>query len=267
MNVHTNATPANVKPPADLPALDIAGVSHSFGDATVLREVSLRVPRGAMVVLLGLNGAGKSTLFALITRLYDNVSGTIKILGEDVRRRPTVALQRLGVVFQSRTLDPDLSVTQNLTYHAALHGLSGREARARAAASLEVVGLSDKAQERVRTLSGGQARRVEIARALLHRPNVLLLDEATVGLDIGSRETVLGIVRKLAADEGLGVLWATHLIDEVAAGDLVVVLHKGRILYAGGVPGLLAETHTTTLSDAFRVMTGTQAATSKDEIR
>lgn len=258
MNVHTNATAAPAGTAHALPALEITGVSHSFGDNTVLREVSLSVPRGAMVVLLGLNGAGKSTLFALITRLYDNVSGTIKILGEDVRRRPTVALQRLGVVFQSRTLDPDLSVTQNLTYHAALHGISGREARARAAVSLEVVGLGDKASARVRTLSGGQARRVEIARSLLHRPNVLLLDEATVGLDIGSRETVLGIVRKLAAEEGLGVLWATHLIDEVAPGDLVVVLHKGRVMFSGTVPEFMAKAGAGTLSDAFRVITGTE---------
>ncbi|MEQ1696370.1 MAG: ABC transporter ATP-binding protein [Hyphomicrobiaceae bacterium] len=242
-----------------VPALEISHVNHSFGAHEVLKDVSLNVPRGAMVVLLGLNGAGKSTLFALITRLYDNVTGSIKILGEDVRRRPTVALQRLGVVFQSRTLDPDLSVTQNLTYHAALHGLSGREARARAARSLEIVGLTDKADTRVRTLSGGQARRVEIARSLLHRPNVLLLDEATVGLDIGSRETVLGIVRKLAAEEGMGVLWATHLIDEVAAGDLVVVLHKGHVMFTGTVPEFLAKTGGSTLSIAFRIITGTEA--------
>ncbi len=276
MNVHTSAAPVAFDHPAQdmtpgikvvgtgVPALEITHVNHSFGANAVLNDVSLSVPRGAMVVLLGLNGAGKSTLFALITRLYDNVTGSIKILGADVRRRPTIALQRLGVVFQSRTLDPDLSVTQNLTYHAALHGLCGREARARAARSLEIVGLTDKADTRVRTLSGGQARRVEIARALLHRPSVLLLDEATVGLDIGSRESVLAIVRKLAAEQGMGVLWATHLIDEVAEGDLVVLLHKGKILYSGGVPGLLAQTKTATLSDAFRAMTGTQAVTNRD---
>jgi ABC-2 type transport system ATP-binding protein len=225
----------------------------------VLHDVSLSVPRGAMVVLLGLNGAGKSTLFALITRLYDNVSGSILILGEDVRRRPSAALQRLGVVFQSRTLDSDLTLTQNLTYHAALHGLSGREAKARSARALEIVGLTDKSGSRVRTLSGGQARRVEIARSLLHRPGLLLLDEATVGLDIGSRESVLKIVRGLAASEGLGVLWATHLIDEVAQTDLVVLLHKGRVLYTGSVPGLLEKSKTANLNDAFRSLTGSAA--------
>jgi ABC-2 type transport system ATP-binding protein len=255
--IRTASDPSGLTPVPQ--ALEIAGVSHAFGAATVLSDVSLCVPRGAMVVLLGLNGAGKSTLFALITRLYDNVSGTIKILGCDVRRQPSAALQRLGVVFQSRTLDTDLTLTQNLTYHAALHGLSGREARARAKRALDIVGLADKADVTVRTLSGGQARRVEIARSLLHRPGLLLLDEATVGLDIGSRESVLKIVRNLAASEGLGVLWATHLIDEVAPSDLVVLLHRGRVMYTGGVPGLLAETGTSNLSDAFRAKTGTSA--------
>jgi ABC-2 type transport system ATP-binding protein len=257
MNVHTAPHTSQTRASAAREALVISGVSHTFGTNRALDDVSLAVPRGAMVVLLGLNGAGKSTLFALITRLYDNVTGTIRIMGEDVRRRPSAALQRLGVVFQSRTLDSDLTLTQNLTYHAALHGVSGSEARARAARALDVVGLTDKANERVRTLSGGQARRVEIARSLLHRPALLLLDEATVGLDIGSRESVLKIVRQLAATEGLGVLWATHLIDEVAPTDLVVVLHKGRVMYTGGVPGFLAEAKAATLSDAFRAMTGT----------
>jgi ABC-2 type transport system ATP-binding protein len=260
MNVHATASPAARPSESESPdALEIRGVSHSFGTNKVLGDVSLTVPRGAMVVLLGLNGAGKSTLFALITRLYDNVSGTIKILGHDVRRKPSAALQRLGVVFQSRTLDSDLSLTQNLTYHAALHGLSGREAKRRAAQALEIVGLSDKGALKVRTLSGGQARRVEIARSLLHRPGLLLLDEATVGLDIGSRESVLKIVRTLSSAEGLGVLWATHLIDEVAPTDLVVVLHKGRVLYTGGVPGALEQTGTDNLSDAFRKLTGSPA--------
>ena len=245
-----------VQAEASIPALAVAGVSHSFGPAKVLDDVSLTVPRGAMVVLLGLNGAGKSTLFALITRLYDNVSGSIRILGFDVRRKPSAALQRLGVVFQSRTLDTDLTLEQNLTYHAALHGFSGREARTRAVSALAFVGLSDKAAVKVRTLSGGQARRVEIARSLLHRPGLLLLDEATVGLDIGSRDSVLKIVRNLAASEGLGVLWATHLIDEVAPTDLVVLLHKGRVLFNGTVPDLLAKASAATLNDAFRALTG-----------
>jgi ABC-2 type transport system ATP-binding protein len=241
-------------------ALVVDGVSHRFGDKQVLDNVSLSVPRGGFTVLLGLNGAGKSTLFALITRLYDNVSGEIRILGHDVRRKPTAALQRLGVVFQSRTLDSDLTLEQNLYYHAALHGIGKAEAKKRAVEALTTVGLADRAQEKVRNLSGGQARRVEIARSLLHRPGLLLLDEATVGLDIGSRESVLSIVRGLVEREGLGVLWATHLIDEIAPTDRVVVLHKGRILYTGTVPGLLDATGKASVREAFRTMTGTSDA-------
>ena len=241
-------------------ALVVNGVSHRFGDYLALDNVSLTVPKGAFTVLLGLNGAGKSTLFSLITRLYDNVSGEITILGHDVRRRPTAALQRLGVVFQSRTLDVDLSLTQNLLYHSALHGIPRREAKQRAQEALTIVGLSDRGHEKVRNLSGGQTRRVEIARSLLHRPGLLLLDEPTVGLDIGSREGVVQIVRTLVAREGLGVLWATHLIDEVAPTDLIVLLHKGKVLYKGSVPGLLAQSGTSNVRDAFRVLTATRTA-------
>ena len=246
-------------PDQTTPALVVNGVSHAFGDKTVLQNVSLTVPQGGFVVLLGLNGAGKSTLFSLVTRLYDNVSGEILIRGFDVRRKPSAALQRLGVVFQSRTLDSDLSLIQNLKYHAALHGMGARPATERAVQALEVVGLADRSRDKVRSLSGGQARRVEIARSLMHRPDLLLLDEATVGLDVGSRESVVKIVRDLVAKERLGVLWATHLMDEVKPTDHVVVLHKGRVLYDGSVPNFLASTKTDSVSAAFRAITGTRA--------
>jgi ABC-2 type transport system ATP-binding protein len=237
-------------------ALSVTGVSHAFGERRALADVSLEVRPGSFTVLLGLNGAGKSTLFALITRLYDNVSGEIRICGHDVRRAPSAALREIGVVFQSRTLDADLTLLQNLAYHAALHGLSRSAGRARAMALLEIVGLADKAHDRVRALSGGQARRVEIARALLHEPRCLLLDEATVGLDIGARETILALVRDLVARQSLGVLWATHLIDEIAPCDRIVVLHKGRVLFAGAHDGLLASTGARSIRDAFTTLTG-----------
>jgi ABC-2 type transport system ATP-binding protein len=255
VNDATQHPPASATSQPD--ALVVSGVSHSFGDKPVLDNVSLTVPQGTFAVLLGLNGAGKSTLFSLITRLYDNVSGEIRILGHDVRRTPGAALQRLGVVFQSKTLDADLSLQQNLLYHAALHGLGRAEAKRRAAEALATVGLSDRAQEKVRNLSGGQARRVEIARSLMHRPGCLLLDEPTVGLDIGSRESVIGIVRGLVQEHGLGVLWATHLIDEISESDLIVVLHKGKVMFSGRLPGFLAETGAKSARDAFRIVTGT----------
>jgi len=244
---------------ARTPALTVNGVSHSFGDKKVLDDVSLTVDEGQFVMLLGLNGAGKSTLFSLVTRLYDNVSGQIEICGYDVRRKPSQALQRLGVVFQSRTLDVDLTLTQNLMYHAALHGFSHRDAAQRASAALELVGLADRGNDKVRALSGGQLRRVEIARSMMHRPDMLLLDEPTVGLDLGSREGVIKIVRDLVAKERLGVLWATHLMDEVLRTDHVVILHQGIVRFNGTVPHLLSQTGTTSVREAFRAITGTKA--------
>src|SRR6266849_2373383 len=213
--------------------LVVAGVSHAFGGREVLRDVSLAIERGQRLTLLGLNGAGKTTLFSLITRLYDHRSGSIRVFGWEIKEKPSEALARIGAVFQQSTLDLDLSVAQNLFYHAALHGIRRRVAAERIAAEVERVGLSDRLGDKVRQLSGGQRRRVEIARALLHRPQLLLLDEPTVGLDIASRQFLLDHVRDLCRDEGLAALWATHLIDEVDAAGQVVVLHRGRVLAHG----------------------------------
>ena len=179
-------------------------------------SVSFAIQPGSFTVLLGQNGAGKTTLFNLITRLYSNRTGSIRIFGIEVRSHPGRALAQLGVVFQQRTIDLDISVMQNLLYAAGLQGIPHAEARRRAEAELARFELTERAKDQVRQLSGGQLRRVEIARALLHRPRLLLLDEPTVGLDIGSRQAILDHVRRLCAEEGLGVLWATHLIDEVA---------------------------------------------------
>ena len=237
-------------------ALSVEHVSHAFGARQVLHDVSLRVEQGRFCALLGLNGAGKTTLFSLITRLYNNRSGRVAVLGHDVRGQSAEALRRLGVVFQSRTLDLELSIDQNLAYHASLHGMPARLGRERAAAELERAGLTDRAGEKVRNLSGGQMRRVEIARALLHRPRLLLLDEPTVGLDIAARADILARVRALVADDGLGVLWATHLIDEVDTDGDVVILHRGRVLQAGPVRAVLAATSEATVADAFAKLTG-----------
>jgi ABC-2 type transport system ATP-binding protein len=221
-------------------ALSVEGVSHSYGARRALDGVTFAVQPASFTVLLGLNGAGKSTLFSLATRLFATQSGRIAIFGHDVAREPGAALRRLGVVFQPRTLDLDLSVLQNLTYHAALHGIGARDAHARAGETLAQVAIADRAHDKVRDLSGGQMRRVEIARALLHRPRLLILDEPTVGLDIKARADILAHVRTLVARDGVAVVWATHLIDEVADGDRVVMLHRGRVIADGPVSELAA---------------------------
>jgi ABC-2 type transport system ATP-binding protein len=237
-------------------ALAVEEVSHAFGKLKALDGVSLGVPEGGFVALLGVNGAGKTTLFSLVTRLYDNVSGRIAVLGHDVRRDPGPALAGLGVVFQTRALDADLTVAQNLSYHAALHGLASASARTRAAEVLRLVGLEDRERAQVLTLSGGQQRRAEIARALMHRPRLLLLDEATVGLDVKARREVVRLVRRLAADQGVGVLWATHLFDEIEPSDTVVVLHLGRVLATDRAEALPGRG---TLSERFLAITGIEA--------
>ncbi len=238
-------------------ALAVHNVSHAYGPRQALRDVSLRVPQSRFTALLGLNGAGKTTLFSLITRLYDTRHGSIEVLGHPVSREPGQALRLLGVVFQARTLDLDISVMENLLYHAALHGIGSREARQRARAGLAEIELLDRARDAVRNLSGGQMRRVEIARALLHRPRVLVLDEPTVGLDVASRSTILRHVRWLVRERGVAVLWATHLLDEVADEDAVVVLHRGQVLAAGDVSEVVASVGAADMRSAFIALTGT----------
>jgi ABC-2 type transport system ATP-binding protein len=238
------------------PALAVTDLSHSFGDRLALDKVGFSVRPGDFTVLLGLNGAGKSTLFALATHLYHNRSGAIEVFGYDIRRQPSQALRRMGVVFQQPTLDLDLSVEQNLSYHCALHGMAGGLAKKRIAEELDRLQLSDRRRDKVRQLSGGLRRRVELARALLHEPHLLLLDEPTVGLDIASRGFLLDHVRALCAERKLAVLWATHLIDEADAQSRVVVLHKGKVRAEGPAPEVIAAAKADSLGAAFRALTG-----------
>jgi len=251
--------------PGDPPALAVDRVSHAYGDRQALIDVSLTVPRGGFVALLGLNGAGKTTLFSLITRLFDTRHGRISVQGFDVSRQPSAALAELGVVFQARTLDLDISVRDNLLYHAALHGMPRRQAHARADAVLQDVGMSDRARDKARQLSGGQMRRIEIARALMHDPSVLVLDEPTVGLDVASKAAILDHVRTLSRSNGVSVLWATHLLDEIEPGDRVVVLHRGKVLASGEMSHIIAEANAKDLRAAFRALTGIRPAAEEDD--
>lgn len=210
-------------------ALSVRNVSYSFGARMALDDVSFDLEAGRFAALLGPNGAGKSTLFALLTRLLVTRHGQIFVAGFDVRANPHAALARIGVVFQQPTLDLDMTVARNLSYFAALQGLSGRAAQASIDAALDRLDMRERAGEVVRALNGGHRRRMEIARALVHGPEVLLLDEPTVGLDAASRRAITAHVHDLAGD-GLTVLWATHLVDEIRPDDDVIVLHRGRVL-------------------------------------
>jgi ABC-2 type transport system ATP-binding protein len=240
----------------DTTALSVANLSHSYGARRALDGVTFEVPGGRFTVLLGLNGAGKSTLFSLVTRLYDASQGVVKVFGNDLRHAPGEALRNLGVVFQSRTVDLDLSIMQNLLYHAALHGIAPGPGRRRAQELLEWFDLAGRRDDKVRSLSGGQMRRVEIARALLHRPHLLLLDEATVGLDIRSRAEIISHVRRLVAEDGMGVLWATHLIEEVSPEDFVVILHRGKVVGEGSVPDIVRAHGGHNIASAFAALIG-----------
>jgi len=237
------------------PALSVSDVSFSYGARKALDGVSFEIKPGHCTMLLGPNGAGKSTLFSLITRLYDTPSGRIVLGGHDIKQDTCKALATLGIVFQQTTLDLDLSVQQNLRYHAALHGISGKVADARILEELERLGMVERRFEKVRQLNGGHRRRVEIARALLHKPSLLLLDEPTVGLDVPSRTSIVDYVHRLANTGNIAVLWASHLIDEIYPDDRLIVLHKGKIRATGSVDAVLQTTGAPQIKDAFFKLT------------
>jgi ABC-2 type transport system ATP-binding protein len=234
--------------------LRLVDVRKSYGAREALAGVSLAIRAGEFVALLGPNGAGKSTMFQLLTGLFNADSGEVRVCGHDIRHSPVAALASIGVVFQQTTLDMDLSVEANLRFHTRLHGIAGRQASMRIAAALERLGLAERTRDPVRALSGGNRRKVELARAQLHEPSVLLMDEPTVGLDPASRRQLLDEVLALRAG-GVAVLWATHLVEEAEEADRVVVLNAGKVLADGKPAAIVAAAGTATLAEAFLRMT------------
>ncbi|MEO1308278.1 MAG: ABC transporter ATP-binding protein [Pseudomonadota bacterium] len=237
---------------AGLSAQDLA---FNYGSKKALAGVSFDLPPGQFCALLGPNGAGKSTLISLLTRLLVAPQGQITIAGHDLQAEPGPALGALGVVFQQPTLDLDLTVHQNLAYFAALHAIPRAEIVGRIQRALEQLDMQERAHEKVRALNGGHRRRTELARALLHDPKVLLLDEPTVGLDAAARASITAHVHDLAS-QGLTVLWTTHLTDEVHDSDRLLVLHRGTVI-EDGVAGQIRGVQS--LSDWFLDRTGAAA--------
>lgn len=217
--------------------LSITDLSYDYGRQPVLKQVTLKLEPG-FNVLLGPNGAGKSTLFSLLTGLYVSKQGEIAYGDLDLSEHPRAVRSVLGVVFQQSTLDLDLTVKQNLFYHASLHGLSAKQALANIDDILHDLKLSQRLNDRVRTLNGGHRRRLEIARALMHQPKYLLLDEPTVGLDNESRQLIIHHIRTLAEARDICVVWTTHLMDEVSDQDNLIVLNRGKVKVQGICAGL-----------------------------
>ena len=233
------------------PVLAVDRVVKAYGKLKALDGVHIDVAAGEFVALLGLNGAGKTTLFQLLVGLFVPDGGTITINGCDMRRDPVSALKSLGIVFQEATLDLDLTVEGSLRFHAGLHGMSRGKAAQRIAEVLEFVGLSEQPAIAGRKLSGGNRRRVELARALMHEPRLLLLDEPTAGLDAAMRRDLLDHVLGLCGERGIGVLWATHLVEEAERAHRVVVLNRGRVIATASPLVLMEQSGKATLADWF----------------
>jgi ABC-2 type transport system ATP-binding protein len=244
------------------PALLLDNVVKTYGTIRAVDGVSLTAKAGEFIALLGPNGAGKSTLFQLLSGLFVADSGRIEVMGHDMSRNPVPALARLGIVFQQPTLDLELTVMANLQFHAGLHGMSRSEAAPRIERELVRLGLQERANDKTAQLSGGNRRRVELARALLHDPRVLLMDEATVGLDPASRSDLLRLLLAMRAERSVAVLWSTHLCDEVPDADRVIVLHHGKVLADTTPANLVARAEAATIEQAFLAMTGPKPARS-----
>jgi ABC-2 type transport system ATP-binding protein len=241
---------------ARAPVLTVKNVSYFYGAKQALNNVSFEVYPGRVTALLGPNGAGKTTLFSLITRLFDAPTGRIEIVGRSASEWGSKALEPLGVVFQQPTLDLDLTVKQNLRYFAALRGLKRKDADDRMARALDALAMGERLDERVRALNGGHRRRVEIARGMLHSPKLMLLDEPTIGLDVPTRTAIVRHIHDLARADNIGVLWATHLFDEVQPDDDLLVLSDGRIVARGSATDVVAETGASDLGGAFQLLIG-----------
>ena len=225
---------------------DLIEISHlckSFGDVHAVQDLSFRVKEGELFAFLGINGAGKSTTINIMCGQLAKDTGTVKIGGVDLDNDPDGIKRSLGVVFQNSVLDKDLSVQDNLQSRAALYGIRGSAFRKRLAELAELLEFSNLLKRTVGKLSGGQRRRIDIARALLHRPKILILDEPTTGLDPQTRSILWRVVGDLRKKEGMTVFLTTHYMEEAADADYVVILDSGRIA-AEGTPLTLKNTYT-----------------------
>ncbi len=218
--------------------ISVENLTHRYGSRVALSNISFEVRQGEIFGLLGPNGGGKSTLFRILSTMMVPTEGRARVAGVDVVSQPAEVRRRIGVVFQTQSLDKALTVEENLRGQGHLHGLSGAPLRERMEHVMGRLGLAGRRKDLVETLSGGLKRRVEIAKGLLHRPLVLLMDEASTGLDPGARRELWQYVEELRDREGVTILLTTHILDEADRCDRLVLLHQGHIV-AAGTPGEL----------------------------
>lgn len=219
---------------------EVRGVHHKYGDDVALAGVDLSVDAGQIVTLLGPNGSGKTTLFRLLCTLLPIQQGAITIGGHDAASHPLAVRGQIGIVFQSPSLDKKLTVDENIACQAALYGIRGQELKTRRDELLAAMELTDRRGDYCEKLSGGLKRRVELAKGMLHRPRLLLLDEPSTGLDPSARLNLWDAVRRMA-DGGMAVLMTTHLLEEADKSDRVVILANGKKIAEGSPSGLRSE--------------------------
>ncbi len=214
-------------------SIELEHLTHDYGTRVALNDLSFRVQPGEIFGLLGPNGSGKTTLFRILSTLMVPTGGHARIAGFDVAAEPNRVRQSTGIVFQARSLDIKLTVAENLMHQGHLYGLSGALLRQRSSEVLARVGLTDRAHDMVETLSGGQQRRVELAKGLIHSPAVLLLDEPSTGLDPGARRDLWQYLRILRDQQGVSVLVTTHLMEEAEHCDRLAILNSGKLVAFG----------------------------------
>lgn len=238
--------PASGTSTLQIPAVDIVDLKHvypprrasrkakqqqvSIEPITALKSLNLQIDESEIFGILGPNGSGKSTLFQIISTLLKPSNGTVRVAGYDVLAQPQLVRQQLGVVFQSPSLDDKLTAMENLIHHGHLYGLGGSDLKQRAANALKAVSLTERANDYVETFSGGMKRRVEIAKAMLHQPRLLLLDEPSTGLDPSARREIWQHLNKLRKELGITILLTTHLMDEAEKCDRLAIVHLGKLV-------------------------------------
>jgi ABC-2 type transport system ATP-binding protein len=221
--------------------IQIEDLRHKYGDRTALDGVTFTVKRAEIFGLLGPNGSGKTTMFRILSTLMLPDSGRALILGHDVALDPSGVRRQIGVVFQSRSIDVKLSAEENLIHVGHLYGITGSVLKKRVAEMLERVSLADRAKDRAEAFSGGMQRRLELAKGLLHRPQVLLLDEPTTGLDPGARRDLWQYLQVLRDQEGVSIIVTTHLMEEAEKCDRLAILSQGNLVGLGTPAQLKSE--------------------------